>query len=77
MSCAVVLPSAPPDAENVVVYVDKHLVPKDPANGWKYDATTPVIELTGSYCENLLAAQNMTIQVLFGCPGMAPPVCIP
>ena len=36
MSCTIALPSAPPDLNNVAVYVDKQLVPKDPANGWKY-----------------------------------------
>jgi hypothetical protein len=77
MTCTIALPSAPPDVNNVAVYVDKHLVPNDPANGWQYGTTTSVIDLTGSYCEELLNAQDANIQVLLGCPGMAPPVCIP
>ena len=77
MSCTITLPSAPPDLNNVAVYVDKHLVPEDPADGWSYGTTTSVIELTGSYCDDLLSAQTASVQVLFGCPGMAPPVCIP
>lgn len=67
----------PPDLNNVAVYVDKQLVPKDPANGWSYGATTSAIELTGSYCDHLLTAQTASVQVLFGCPGMPPPMCIP
>jgi hypothetical protein len=77
MSCTISFPSPPPDVNNVAVYVDKQLVPKDPANGWNYGATTSVIELTGSYCENLITARDTSIQVLFGCPGMHPPMCIP
>ncbi len=77
MSCTITFPSAPPDLNNVAVYVDKQLVPKDPANGWSYGATTTFIELTGSYCDYLLTAQTTSVQVLFGCPGMPPPMCIP
>jgi hypothetical protein len=77
MSCTITFPSAPPDLNNVAVYVDKQLVPKDSANGWSYGATTTAIELTGSYCDYLLTAQTTSVQVLFGCPGMPPPMCIP
>jgi hypothetical protein len=77
MSCTLALPGTPSDPDNIAVYVDKQAVPKDSTNGWTYGATTAFIELTGSYCANLLAAQDMTVQVLFGCSGLVPPICIP
>jgi hypothetical protein len=77
MSCVLALPNQPPDIDNVVVYIDKQRVPRDATNGWSYEATGSYIELTGSYCESLLVARSTTIAVLFGCPGMPPPTCIP
>jgi hypothetical protein len=76
-SCAITLRDPPPDIDNVVVYFDQQLVPKDPSNGWIYEATSPSIELTGSYCESLLTARSASIAIVFGCPGMLPPTCIP
>ena len=75
-NCTFALPSAPPDADNVAVYVDKQMVPNDPANGWTYGTTTSSIVLTGSYCDHLKVAETTTVQVLFGCPGSMPPICI-
>ena len=75
-SCTFALPSAPPDAGNVAVYVDKQKVPNDPANGWTYGATTSSIVLTGSYCDQLKVAETTTVRVFFGCSGPPPPFCI-
>src|ERR1039457_5724988 len=76
-SCTFALPSPPPDPNNVAVYVDKKIVPMDPANGWTYGATTAFIVLNGAFCDRLVTAETTTIQIAFGCPGMIPPVCIP
>jgi hypothetical protein len=76
-SCTFALPSPPPDPNNVAVYVDKKIVPMDPANGWTYGATTAFIVLNGAYCDRLVTAETTTIQIALGCPGMIPPVCIP
>ena len=55
------------DPNNVAVYVNKQQVPQDPNNGWTYGATSQDIELKGSYCDNITAGQDTTVQILFGC----------
>ena len=79
MSCTVNLPSPPPDVYNIAVYVNKQLVLQDATNGWTYGATNMYIVLNGSYCDTLVTAQDASVDVLFGCPGLPPipPICIP
>jgi hypothetical protein len=76
-SCTFSLPSEPPDADNVVVYIDGQFVPQDASNGWTYGYATSEIVITGSYCEHLITAESMSVQILLGCPGVPPPMCIP
>jgi len=76
-SCTLTLPVPPPDPNNVAVYVDKQVVAKNPTNGWTYGTSTSTIALSGSYCDNLRVAETTTVQILLGCPGGAPPICIP
>jgi hypothetical protein len=52
--------------------VNKQLLKKDASDGWKYGASTTQIELTGSYCQDVLDGKETKVQILFGCPG-APP----
>jgi hypothetical protein len=77
MSCTFTLQVPPPDPNNVAVYLDKESVPRDPINGWTYGESGTAIVLTGSYCDRMVSAWSAKLQVLFGCSGMAPPVCIP
>jgi hypothetical protein len=73
-SCSFTVTTPPKDQDpnNVAVYVNKEQVPQDPNNGWTYGATSQDIELKGSYCDNIMAGQDTTVQILFGCKG-APP----
>ncbi len=72
-SCSYTFDQAPPDPNNVAVYVNKQQVAQDDNNGWKFGATTQDIELTGSYCDQITSgAVDTTVQILFGCEG-APP----
>ncbi len=71
-SCTFTSKEPPPDPENVAVYVNKQLIAKDANEGWEYGATKQDIELHGSYCDNIMAGQETSVQILFGCPG-APP----
>jgi hypothetical protein len=71
-SCTYDTATEPEDPENVAVYVNKQLIEKDAADGWKYGASLGQIELTGSYCQDILAGNETKVQILFGCPG-APP----
>jgi len=66
-----------PDSSNAYVYVDKRLVPQDGKNGWIFGATTSTIVFTGSYCDDLKAGQTTIVQILQGCPGVAPPAILP
>jgi hypothetical protein len=72
-SCTFHSDEPPKDPDNVAVYVNKEQINKDPNNGWKYGATNQDIVLTGSYCDDITAGKDTTVQILFGCPG-APPV---
>jgi hypothetical protein len=76
-SCSFTLDTVPPDVNNVAVYVDKILVPKEPINGWSFGISTQVIELNGSTCEKVKASTTGSVQVLFGCPGQQIPQFIP
>jgi hypothetical protein len=71
-SCTFQSKTAPPDPENVAVYVNKQLIAKDANEGWDYGATKQDIELHGKYCDDIMAGQETSVQILFGCPG-APP----
>jgi hypothetical protein len=76
-SCTLVLPGAPPDPGNIAVYIDKQRIEPDPVNGWTYGVTTSTIVFNGTYCDRLVSAFDIAVQVLFGCPGPIPPMCIP
>ena len=71
-SCTYQTGEAPEDPDNVAVYVNKQLIEKDAADGWKYGATDQEIVLTGSYCQDITDGKETKVQILFGCKG-APP----
>ncbi len=71
-SCTYQADAEPEDPANVAVYVNKQMIEKDAADGWKYGSTTKDIELTGKYCQDILDGKATAVQILFGCPG-APP----
>ena len=75
-SCSFSLLSTPPDIDNIAVYLDKSLIPKDSANGWSLGANDLSIVINGSYCDKLISGAA-AVQVLFGCPGYTPPAFIP
>jgi hypothetical protein len=72
VSCVYQTDSEPEDPENVAVYVNKQLIEKDAADGWKYGTSTKEVVLTGSYCQDITDGKDTTVQILFGCPGMPP-----
>jgi hypothetical protein len=71
-SCTFSSTDAPPDPENVAVYVNKQRVEKSADEGWTYGDTPRDIKLTGSYCEHITAGEETAVQILFGCPGSPP-----
>lgn len=76
-TCTFTLAQVPPDVNNIAVYVDKNLVPKDATNGWSLGANSQTVELNGSTCAKITSGAATQVQVLFGCPGVAPPLFIP
>jgi hypothetical protein len=72
-TCTFALNQAPPDANNIAVYVDKNLVEKDPANGWSYGANSLTVVLNGTTCDKITSGAATQVQVLFGCAGSPPP----
>jgi hypothetical protein len=76
-TCTFVLATTPPDLNNVDVYLDGDLVPQSSSDGWSYGANNQTVVLKGSYCTQITSGQASKVQVLFGCPGQAPPSTIP
>ena len=66
-TCTFTLLKAPPDQNNIAVYLDNHLVAQDPANGWSLGANAQTIVLNGSSCDQITSGAASQVQVLFGC----------
>ena len=71
-SCTFTADKAPPDANNIAVYVNGQRVDQDPSNGWDFGSNPQEIVLTGDYCTQMSTGDQADVQILFGCPG-APP----
>jgi len=70
-SCTYKVDATPPDPNNIAVYVNKQKVDQGTNDGWTYDSSAQAIVLAGSYCDDILAGKDTTVQILFGCPGAA------
>lgn len=68
-SCVYTMSSAPPDPNNLGVYLDKRLVELSAADGWVLSSSNSVT-FTGPTCERIKAGAYKDVQVLFGCPGL-------
>jgi hypothetical protein len=76
-SCTFTLKTHPPDVNNIAVYLDTHLVPKNDSNGWSLSADGNAVTLNGDYCTKISSGEATEVQVLFGCKGYDPPIIIP
>ena len=76
-TCTFQTPMSPPDNSKVWVYVDKQLVTESATDGWTFGATSSIVVLTGSFCQNMLAGNTTNVQVIFGCKDEPPPPIIP
>lgn len=76
-SCTFSLTSPPPDPNNIAVYLDKQIVPRDASNGWILSADQRSVLFVGSYCDGIKADGYKQVQVYFGCPDTEPPAIIP
>jgi hypothetical protein len=76
-SCVYDMGAAPPDPDNLGVYLDKTLVPRSATDGWVLSSATAVT-FTGPTCDRVKAGRYKDVQVLFGCPGTSSiPAVIP
>ena len=69
--------SPPPDPNNVAVYLDKQIVPRNSSNGWVLGTDQRSVSFVGSYCEGIKTASYKQVEVYFGCPNTVPPPVIP
>ena len=76
-TCTFALARTPPDVNNIAVYLDKNLVDQDPTNGWSLGPNSQTIILNGTSCDRITSGAATQVQVLFGCPGISPPLIIP
>jgi hypothetical protein len=76
-TCTFTLPTLPPDPNNVGIYLDKRLVPRDSSNGWSFGATPQTIGLAGLYCDQVTSGAASQVQALFTCPGTPLPPVLP
>jgi Mg-chelatase subunit ChlD len=72
-SCNFEMSQTPPDPNNVAVYLDGVLVPKDSNNGWSFGSSEQTVILNGTLCTQITSGTATKVQVLFGCPGQPPP----
>jgi hypothetical protein len=65
-TCTLPLTSPPPDPNDVNVYLDDVVVPKDPTNGWTLNGS--VVTLVGQSCQSVLDGGVLSVRVIAGCP---------
>lgn len=66
-SCTFPLGTPPPDPSNVAVHANGASVPK---TEWTYGAGNMSVTVTGNLCNQLMAGQDINVQILYGCPGV-------
>jgi hypothetical protein len=76
-TCAFTLPTPPPDPDNVGIYLDKKLVPRDSSDGWSFGPTAQTVVLAGLYCDQVTSGAASQVQALFTCPGATLPPVLP
>lgn len=72
-TCTFALGTASPDPGNIAVYLDGNILQKDDPNGWSFGGGTQTVVINGTSCDAITAGTATKVQVLFGCPGQAPP----
>ncbi|MFZ5896019.1 MAG: vWA domain-containing protein [Myxococcota bacterium] len=75
-TCELQLKSAPPDENQVNVYLDGTVVPKSGDDGWELDHSTtpPTVRIKGASCAELERVGARSITVEFGCPTIFVPL---
>ena len=58
------------DPSLVNVFLDGHVVPKDPVDGWTIDGNT--VTLVGATCDAVMTGKALEIRIVAGCPTVIP-----
>jgi hypothetical protein len=67
VSCTISLTQNPPNWAQVQVYFDNKRIPALADDGWQpVDAST--LQITGSYCDNLMTGEVMRLRIIADCP---------
>jgi hypothetical protein len=69
-TCEFKLKEAPAQANQVNVYLDEIVLPKDPVNGWSIDGAT--VTLLGQACTKVLSGDVLDVRIITGCPTVEP-----
>lgn len=69
-TCEFKLKEAPAQANQVNVYLDEVVLPKDPVNGWKIEG--PTVTLLGDSCTKVLSGDVLDVRIITGCPTVEP-----
>jgi hypothetical protein len=69
-TCEFKLTETPKQADQVNVYLDEVVLPKDPVNGWKIEGAT--VTLLGDACSKVLAGDILDVRIITGCPTVQP-----
>ena len=69
-TCEFKLSETPAQANQVNVYLDELVLPKDPVNGWKIEG--PTVTLLGDACAKVLAGDILDVRIITGCPTVEP-----
>jgi hypothetical protein len=72
-SCTFTMDTAPPEPDNIAVWVGQSRIDKDPANGWSYGGDSKTIVFNGSACDRIKTGSAGQVQVMFGCGSSPPP----
>jgi hypothetical protein len=69
-TCEFKLKDAPADANQVNVYLDEVVLPRDPVDGWRIDGAT--VTLLGKACGDVLSGDVLDVRIITGCPTVEP-----
>ena len=67
VSCTIKLGQSPPNWGQVAVYFDSARIPSQPEDGWQ-QVDTNTLQITGTYCDQLMTGNVFQVQVVAGCP---------
>jgi hypothetical protein len=70
LSCSFTLDSAPPDLDDLFVYVGNQSIIRDTSqqNGWDFDPATNRVTLYGGSCDAAQSGSAEDVTILHGCP---------